>query len=166
MKSNKPKSVSSDKTISDIEKKRKNKVTKKETKEVTGTGASSGSYSSPVFGDSAFTAKSNAEVPKKVEANEVTGASSSGGVSVNSSGFTSNPSGSLGGSGDIPPGVGVGPGDVDGSLATTWSFSVFSPPYLKIRDKDSAALSSSCILFNQYFLPSTCASHDFSPYVK
>ena len=78
MKSNKPKSVSSDKTISDIEKKRKNKVTKKETKEVTGTGASSGSYSSPVFGDSAFTAKSNAEVPKKVEANEVTGASSSG----------------------------------------------------------------------------------------
>ena len=76
MKSNKPKSVSSDK--SDIEKKHKNKVTKKETKEVTGTGASSGSYSSPVFGDSAFTAKSNAEVPKKVEANEVTGASSSG----------------------------------------------------------------------------------------
>jgi len=38
MKSNKPKSVSSDK--SDIEKKHKNKVTKKETKEVTGTGAS------------------------------------------------------------------------------------------------------------------------------
>ena len=54
------------------------KLKKIETKEVTGTGASSGSYSSPVFGDSAFTAKSNAEVPKKVEANEVTGASSSG----------------------------------------------------------------------------------------
>ena len=54
------------------------KLKKMETKEVTGTGASSGSYSSPVFGDSAFTAKSNAEVPKKVEANEVTGASSSG----------------------------------------------------------------------------------------
>ena len=54
------------------------KLKKIETKDVTGTGASSGSYSSPVFGDSAFTAKSNAEVPKKVEANEVTGASSSG----------------------------------------------------------------------------------------
>ena len=54
------------------------KLKKMETKEVTGTGASSGSYSSPDFGDSAITAKSNAEVPKKVEANEVTGASSSG----------------------------------------------------------------------------------------
>jgi hypothetical protein len=70
MKSNKPKS--------DIEKKRKNKVTKKETKEVTGTGASSGSYVGPFSMDSKFAQKSNEETPKKVEANEVTGASSSG----------------------------------------------------------------------------------------
>jgi hypothetical protein len=70
MKSNKPKS--------NIEKKRKNKVTKKETKEVTGTGASSGSYVGPFSMDSKFAQKSNEETPKKVEANEVTGASSSG----------------------------------------------------------------------------------------
>jgi hypothetical protein len=70
MKSNKPKS--------NIEKKHKNKVTKKETKEVTGTGASSGSYVGPFSMDSKFAQKSNEETPKKVEANEVTGASSSG----------------------------------------------------------------------------------------
>ncbi len=54
------------------------KLAKIEAKEVTGTGASSGSYVGPFSMNSKFVEKSNEETPKKVEANEVTGASSSG----------------------------------------------------------------------------------------
>jgi hypothetical protein len=61
-----------------ISKRKYSRPGKEETKETTGTGGSSGSYVAPFAMDSKFMEKSNKETPKKVEANEVTGASSAG----------------------------------------------------------------------------------------